>query len=1691
MSNARIRPVLFAAMFAVIFALLSPAMFATVITNAHPTARVTAKIDNAKRTILPGHVSGAVRVSTDLGRQHPATPAPGMIMVLKSSEQQKHDLRKVIDEQQDKRTANFHKWMTPEEFGARFGVHDDDIAAVKGWLTSQGFSVDEVSKSKRVIRFSGNIGQVEKAFQTEMHLYNHEGQMHVAASRDISVPQALNKVIAGVTLHNFYRQSSFERDPRIKNSKRKVKISNYTSTSSTSTHYIGPADFATIYNTAPLLANGINGTGQSIAVVGRSDILMSDVHTYRQIFNLPVNDPTFINAGQDNGVEGGDDGESDLDVEISGGMAPNAKVYFVVGTPTFLVDGITNSVQYIVENNLADIMSISYGSCESVEGTGGNAYNNQAFEQAAAQGISVFIASGDNGPAGCDNQNNSTETLGYAAGSETSTPYSVAVGGTQMYQDTGAGIPTYWNSTNNPTYLNSALKYIPEYPWNEGKGADFTASTSLSGLWSSSGGVSAYYTKPSWQTGPGVPTVDPDITLHGGNWVTAVNLTNAGGSGYTTAPSVTFAGGGCTRTPTGSTTISGGAVTGVNFTIRGFGCTSAPTVTFGAAPGGGTTATGTTTIGPMWNTPFLVTGVPHRYSPDLALNAASGHDPMLFCSEGICNEGSLGLVGGTSVAAPAMAGVQALINQLNGGRQGMPAYIYYTLAAAQSQTNCNSANNPVNSSNCAFQDVTVGDTLICGLSTCTASTPAAKMGFVAGPGYDLTTGLGSPNAYNLATQWGTVAFNSTTTTLNLSQTSFTHGTPITLSGTVSGSGTPTGDVAFIVSQGEIGVPVDLNTGAFAGAGAFTTLSGGNYSDSLSNLPAGTYNIQARYAGDATFGSSTSAPVQVTVTGGESVNVAIEPEAITQTTTCLLSDANTFNYGDLVWIPVTVTGTSGQGIPTGSVTISVDGNAYATETLDPQGTGYLAAGNISSSSCLYEYMFAQSPTIPGGVHSITATYSGDSTFAAGSSATPASITVNPLTVTPTLVVGATNITSGFPTPLTANFTASAVSASSGKLSSAPTGTVTFFNGATNLGTATIVPAVSFSNNVYTYSSSATTTSSLITASGTITAVYSGDSNYVTTTSAGVSVTIGTGTATTVAVTASANPAVLNSRPTFTATVTTASAGTVTFYDGSAFLGAGSTVGAAHTSTFRPASGAFGAGAHNITAVYNGVAATTLASTSPVFVETENQGTNTITITGNKVVGTVGQVYSLGAVLVPSASGGNIVPNQSVVNFFDGATNIGSAQATIVPSSLGGFAIWDATIQTSSLTAGTHTITASYSDTNYALSTSAPLTLYVGNTTAGIYTPLSGVTLPSAGSTTFRWYPVAGAQYWLDIGSTQGAHDYFSSGVIANNALSMAIANNTFPTNGSPVWARLYWLINGTWHFADNNYTSFGSTAKGVITSPTPSTTLSGSSVPFTWSAAAGATSYWIDAGSTAGAHDYYSSGPLGNVTSTTVNNLPTNGSTVYVTLYTLQGANWLSNAYTYTAYNLAGAGGVMQTPAPGSNLSGSSVTFTWSAGAGASNYWVDAGSTSGAHDYYSSGPLGNVTSTTVSGLPTDGSPVYVTLYSFISGVWSGNTYSYTAFNATSGLAVMQTPVPSTTINGPSATFTWSSDANATAYWLDIGTAPGGNTIYSSGSLAGLSTTVNSLPSDNSTIYVTLYSYVGGQWLSNAYTYTSAP
>jgi hypothetical protein len=402
------------------------------------------------------------------------------------------------------------------------------------------------------------------------------------------------------------------------------------------------------------------------------------------------------------------------------------------------------------------------------------------------------------------------------------------------------------------------------------------------------------------------------------------------------------------------------------------------------------------------------------------------------------------------------------------------------------------------------------------------------------------------------------------------------------------------------------------------------------------------------------------------------------------------------------------------------------------------------------------------------------------------------------------------------------------------------------------------------------------------------------------------------------------------------------------------------------------------------------------------------------------------------------------------------------------------------------------TTSTTDVVTAPTTSATYTANFTPGASGIYSPTPNSSLTGS-SATFQWYgPPQTAAFWIDVGSTAGAHDYYSSGSLPTSTLSATVSG--LPTNGSSVYVTLYWMINGSWTPNPYTFTAFNASSKAAtLTTPAPGSTLTGSSLTFGWTAGSGSSAYWLDVGSAPNGNSYYSSGNLGSALSTTVNGLPTNGSTIYVTLYSLVSGTWTPGAYSYTALNPAAAGGVLTSPAPGSILPGNSVTFGWSAGSGASGYWLDIGSTSGGHDYYSSGNLGNVLSKTVNGLPTDGSAVYATLYSLIGGQWFGNTYNYTAFSATSGLAVMQSPGPGSTLSGNVVTFNWSVDPNATAYWVDVSTVdPGGNDLDSSGNLGNVQTeTIYNLPANGSTIYVTLYSYAGGQWLSTASTYTSGP
>jgi subtilase family serine protease len=230
---------------------------------------------------------------------------------------------------------------------------------------------------------------------------------------------------------------------------------------------LGPYDFATIYSLLPLWNKGINGTGKTIAIVGDTDINIQDVADFRSMFGLPVNNPTIIVNGTDPGIQG-DESEADIDVQWSGAVAPDATIDFVVSKSTETTSGVDLSAVFIIENNLASVMSESYGECELGLGTTGNQFYNTLWQQAAAQGITVFIAAGDAGSAGCDNfnaQSPSPALYGLQVSGYASTPYDVAVGATDFNDSSDPS--TYWSTTNNSTTQSSALGYIPETTWND------------------------------------------------------------------------------------------------------------------------------------------------------------------------------------------------------------------------------------------------------------------------------------------------------------------------------------------------------------------------------------------------------------------------------------------------------------------------------------------------------------------------------------------------------------------------------------------------------------------------------------------------------------------------------------------------------------------------------------------------------------------------------------------------------------------------------------------------------------------------------------------------------------------------------------------------------------------------------------------------------------------------------------------------------------------------------------------------------------------------------------------------------------------------------------------------------------------------------------------------------------------------
>ena len=637
------------------------------------------------------------------------------------------------------------------------------------------------------MEISGNVAQMRTAFHTQIHKYEVNGETHYANASDPKVPSALAPVVAGFVSLNNFRPRSYAHalgkanyDPKTGKAAPEWTIGNSGNLAYQDNFVLSPADYAVQYDLTPLYSAGFKGTGQTIAIINEANINVGLVNQFRSLFNLPVNPPQVIIDGDDPGVDGINnyDGpnyasvEAYLDVEWAGAVAPNATIDLVIAADTALSNGLTLAAERAVYSNIAPVISVSFGSCESALGTE-NQFLSNLWQQAAAQGITVVVSAGDAGSAGCDNDNTAYyATSGQAVNGFASTPYNIAVGGTDFYYSQYNGtnaaldaqLATYWNlNPSNTAPVVSLLQPIPEQPWN----------------------ISQY----------------------------GFNIYDYYLSNNSAATSIAAGGGGASNCATGVYDANGNTTS----------CTAGypkPAWQTALTPSDG-----------VRDLPDVSLFASNGYNDSFYPICATDGDCQPVSSGGTVQ---IYGVGGTSASAPAFAGIMALVNQKTGQRQGQANTVLYPMAAQFPNSfhdvtvgtisvpcelsptlspNCIAATSPI-----VLNGITEGK-----IGSGTTAEYDAKTG------YDLATGLGTIDAANLVNNWGSVHLATSTTTFSPSSTSFAHGTAVTISGAVTGS-TPTGSVALLTDSSEVGqqglTQFPLSGAAYSGS--VKTLPGGTY-----------------------------------------------------------------------------------------------------------------------------------------------------------------------------------------------------------------------------------------------------------------------------------------------------------------------------------------------------------------------------------------------------------------------------------------------------------------------------------------------------------------------------------------------------------------------------------------------------------------------------------------------------------------------------------------------------------------------------------------------------------------------------------------------------------------------------------------------------------------------------------------------
>lgn len=1098
----------------------------------HTASRIITPIDESRTVTLKGNIHPLAKSQLDRGPAAVSGPTGGIQLLLRRSTAQQQSLTQHLLDLQTSSSPAFHKWLTPSQYGSEFGVAPDDIHTVESWLQSHGFRIDRTPESLNVIEFSGTIGQVQDTFHTSIHAFEVHGETRFANVTDLQIPAALSEVIAGIgPLNNFRSQPGAKVGARgTWNATTHSIQPNLTLFNQNATPYlfVDPADAATIYNSPNSALNpnytggtSYTGKGATVGIVGVSNLYIQDIVNYRTGFlgesPASANLPNVIIDGNDPGIDATGAGvEALLDNEVAGGLAPGAQIDFYISAGSDLSDGLFSAIARAIDDNAIDILSISFQACESDLGSSGNQLIFELAEQAAAQGISVAVSTGDNGSAGCDNFDTATAAQGgLAVNGFASTPYTVAVGGTD-FDVLPSSFSTYVSTTNSgtPPYYRTASQYIPEKPWNNSTTVNTNISQNSAYLSSSgemnivagSGGASSTYTKPAFQT----------------------SLTTA--DGYRDLPDISL--------------------------LAGNGFYSATWVVCSDSVANGTGA-----------------GSP---SPDCTNTGGQFSNGASFTG-----------VGGTSASAPAFAGMLALVVQATGGRLGLADTVLYQLAKAHPSY---------------FHDITSGDNAVpCASGTPNCGSNGFLTGYNASNGFDLSTGLGSVDAAEIINNWNSVALGSTSTTLQIngSTTAYSgvHGANVVFNAGVvaSSGGSPTGIVALadnanMTRGGTASGP--QNNGQIP-----IPLSAGSGSATYNGLPGGNYQVTARYGGDTSFASSTSAPISVSISP-EPSTTTLSVNAYNPATRKAISTAN-IPYGSDVFADADITGTAEgsktQGVATGTVQF-LNGAAAL-------GTAAVSSGNSASWPPLNSTFTA----LPAGSYTLNAQYSGDASYSPSTGT--ATFSIAKASTTTTAGLGGTPVEYGNQEQIAAD----ALTTSYG---SAPTGTFQFsVDGQPVLAPQPVYESGGYNNangnNNWAWADSQTTYTFLSVGQHTLAASYSGDVNYTASASSSVTLTVTPAQPgfTTFGWNVPSQTAYIGLQTTATATLFgsehgVAPTGTITFYDN------GIAISGTVTYSGQAASGTVGslltgsipymftsAGNHSLTASYSGDS-NYLTATTPI-------------------------------------------------------------------------------------------------------------------------------------------------------------------------------------------------------------------------------------------------------------------------------------------------------------------------------------------------------------------------------------------------------------------------------------------------------------------------------------------------------------